>query len=56
MIRLRCKDHPHYKGLKVPTDLCYSCWYIFHVATFINQSTDVRLQCDQGKGYYYHGK
>ncbi len=51
MIRIRCKDHPDHNGMKVPTNLCNACWYVFHVAMFVYQSDDERLEVDQGKGF-----
>jgi hypothetical protein len=52
MISIRCKKHPKYTGLKIPTVICNACWYVYHVATYItHQTQDDRLQVDRGRGY-----
>jgi hypothetical protein len=48
MIRIRCKDHPLYRAKRTPRVLCNACWYIFHIKTHIEQTSDERLQLVRG--------
>ncbi len=51
-LKIRCKDHPKYQGIMVPTVLCNACWYLFHIRQFIRGSDDKRLQFQSPGGGY----
>lgn len=48
-IKIRCHTHPSYRAIHVPKVMCNACWYLFHVATHVKQTEDVRLQIKRGK-------
>jgi hypothetical protein len=48
MLKIRCKDHPFYEGVRTPSVICNGCWYIFGVRMFIHGSSDERLQFKRG--------